>query len=128
MLRGKSALPEQAQPSAWLPHSWEPSQLPARLISRLRAGVANVGHLGRLRRALVELRAAGLDVAAPGAGLEQSPDLGAELGLEGPGPELPARWDRGQEAPGATDEHDVRRRLAHHLPEGAHRGASSPKK
>ena len=52
MLRGKSALPEQAQPSAWLPHSWEPSQLPARLISRLRAGVANVGHLGRLRRAL----------------------------------------------------------------------------
>jgi hypothetical protein len=45
-------MPDFNEPSTWLPSQWLPSNLPADLVQQLRHGVAQSGHLGRLRSAL----------------------------------------------------------------------------
>ena len=44
------------QPDAWLPADWHPSQLPAHVLRQARAGVSQVGHLGRLQQVLARMR------------------------------------------------------------------------
>ena len=68
-----------AQPAAWLPPDWHPSNLSASLRERLRAGVAQVGHHGRLRKVL-ERRERGEPLIIAALGNSVTADFGGVVG------------------------------------------------
>ena len=58
------------KPATWLPSGWQPSELPTSLVNRMRAGVSQPGHLGRLRQALSRIdQGAPLTMAVIGSSL-----------------------------------------------------------
>ena len=75
MRRGRAS----GQPQDWLPEQWQPSSLSENLNSRLRAGVTQAGHLGRLRQAMAKARG-GKPIVMVGLGASVTSDFGGAVG------------------------------------------------
>ena len=68
-----------AEAKDWLPDRWQPSNIPAELATRLRAGVSRLGHLGRVRRVLARVdRGEPIVMAALGSSVTS--DFGGAVG------------------------------------------------